>query len=116
MEPKLDGVPLRLGGADYVLPPLNLAALEKYWPVIQGWGKEGPVDLVQRLGEAAELLHAALVRNYPELTLAEVKEGLDLANFPGAVGQLLEVSGLARQAPGEPEAGSVPTGPTSTAE
>ena len=105
----LDGVPLRLGGQDYILPPLNLAALEKYWPVIESWG-EPPASLVQRLSEAAELLHAALLRNYPELTLAEVKEGLDLASFPAILPQLLEVSGLTRRPPGEPPAGSVPTG------
>jgi hypothetical protein len=101
MEPKLTGVPLKLGGADYVLPPLNLAALEKYWALIESWG-EPPASLVGRLSEGAELLHAALVRNYPELTLAEVKEGLDLANFPAALAQLLEVSGLVRRLPGEP--------------
>ncbi|MGD0826980.1 MAG: hypothetical protein ACLQED_09275 [Desulfobaccales bacterium] len=108
----LDGVPLRLGGQDYILPPLNLAALEKYWPVIESWG-EPPASLVQRLSEAAELLHAALLRNYPELTLAEVKEGLDLASFPAILPQLLEVSGLTRRPPGEPQAGSVPIGATS---
>jgi hypothetical protein len=112
MEPKLDGVPLKLGGTDYILPPLNLAALEKYWPVIESWG-EPPASLVERLSEGAELLHAALARNYPELTLADIKEGLDLASFPAALALLLEVSGLARREPGEPQAGSVPTGATS---
>ena len=112
MEPKNEGVPLKLGGNDYVLPPLNLAALEKYWPVIESWG-EPPASLVGRLSEGAELLHAALVRNYEDLTLAEVKEGLDLANFPAALAQLLEVSGLVRRLPGEPQAGSVPIGDTS---
>jgi len=109
MEPKLDGVPIKLGSETYVLPPLNLAALEKYWPVIESWG-EPPASLVERLSEGAELLHAALSRNYPELTLAEVKEGLDLASFPAVLARLLEVSGLTRRDPGEPEAGSVPTG------
>ena len=109
MEPKLEGVPLRLGSTDYILPPLNLAVLEKYWPVIESWA-EPPASLVERLSEGAELLHAALERNYPELTLADVKEGLDLASFPGALAALLEVSGLARGEPGEPGAGSVPTG------
>ncbi|MGO9622370.1 MAG: hypothetical protein ACLPT6_13320 [Desulfobaccales bacterium] len=105
----LDGVALQLGGNEYTLPPLNLAALEKYWPMIESWG-EPPASLVQSLSEGAELLHAALLRNYPELTLAEVKEGLDLASFPAVLAQLLEVSGLTRRPPGEPQAGSVPTG------
>ena len=86
-------MPLRLGSLGSVLPPLNLAALERYWALIESWG-EPPASLVGRLSEGAELLHAALVRNYPELSLAEVKEGLDLANFPAALAQLLEVSGL----------------------
>ena len=112
MELQLDGLPLRLGGKDYILPPLNLAALEKYWPMIESWA-EPPAKLTQRFSEGAEVIHAALVRNYPELTLTEVKEGLDLPSFPGALAQLLEVSGLARRDPGEPQAGSVPSGDTS---
>ncbi len=108
----LDGVTISLGGQDYVLPPLNLAALERYWPVIESWAQP-PTSLAQRLGEAAELLHAALARNYPDLELASVKEGLDLVNVPALLQTLLAVSGLARREPGEPEAGSVPTGATS---
>jgi hypothetical protein len=112
MEPKLNGVPLKLGSKEYILPPLNLAALEKYWPVIESWA-EPPAKLTQRFSEGAEVIHAALARNYPELTLTEVKEGLDLPSFPAALAALLEVSGLARRDPGEPQAGSVPIGDTS---
>ncbi len=112
MEPKLDGVPLRLGGQDYILPPLNLAALEKYWPMIESWA-EPTASLTQRFSEGAEVIHAALLRNYPELTLTKVKEGLDLPSFPAALAQLLEVSGLTPRLPGEAPAGSVPIGDTS---
>jgi hypothetical protein len=100
MDPKLAGVPLKLGNETYTLPALNLAALEKYWPVIESWA-EPAASLTQRFSEGAEVIHAALLRNYPELTLAEVKEGLDLPSFPGALAALLEVSGLVGKPPGE---------------
>ena len=75
--------------------------------MIESWG-EPPASLVGRLSEGAELLHAALVRNYPELTLAEVKEGLDLASFPAVLAQLLEVSGLTEAPPGGTAGGERP--------
>jgi len=112
-DQNLEGVPLRLGGRDYILPPLNLAALEKYWPMIEAWGKGEPVNPLQRLLEGAEILHTALSRNYPDLTLAEVKEALDLINFKPVLDRILDVSGLVSKPPGEQLAGSAPTGASS---
>ncbi len=110
-EPLLDGVTIRLGRQDYVLPPLNLDALEKHLEMIQGWAVP-PDSIVQRLGEVATVVHAALKRNYPDLDLSEVKAGLDLQNFGPIVTALLESSGLAETEPGESPAEGVPTGPT----
>ena len=108
MSEIITGVTIKLNGQDYILPPLNLDALEQYWEKIQGWA-QAPESLMQRLSEVAEVLHAALARNYPDLALTDLKKGLDLRNFATLVEALLQSSGLARVEPGEPAAGSAPT-------
>ncbi len=108
-EPLIPGLTINLSGQNYVLPPMNVDTLEAYWDMIQGWAQP-PESLMQRLGEAAAVLHAALSRNYPELTLLEVKKALDWRNFVAIIDALLWCSGLARVEPGESEAGSDLTG------
>lgn len=108
-EPLIAGTTIKLNGQDYILPPLNVDTLETYLPVIQGWAQP-PATLLARLVEVCEVIHAGLLRNYPELPLKEVKQAVDLNNFQDMVDVLLASSGLARVEPGEPGAGSVLTG------
>ncbi len=116
MGPKYEGVPLRLGDEEYVLPSLSLEALEKHWPLIESISQPGST-MVANCQAMAVLLHAALARNYPRrwglwggISLRQVKKGLDMAGLLAAHEALMKVSGLMRCAPGEPAAGSAPTG------
>ncbi len=112
--PVFEGVPIKLGGVDYVLPPMNIDALEKYMPVVESWAQ--PSDLppmqgvMKQVRDVAEMIHAALQLNYPDLSLAEVRASLNLKNANSMLHQLLEVSGLARTESGEASAGGAPTG------
>lgn len=105
----IPGVTIVLNGQEYILPPLNVDALEAYWETIQSWAAP-PESLIQRLLQVTEVIHAALTRNYPELALQEVKRAVDLRNFEEMVGLLLEGSGLVGKSPGESEAGEALTG------
>jgi hypothetical protein len=116
MEPKLDGVPLRLGSTDYVLSPLNLDALEKNWDQILSLNDPG-TTLIQRLRVVVDILHASLARNYPRrwglwggVSKKQLRRKLDIPSLLALHASLMNASGLMRQAPGEPEAGSVPIG------
>jgi hypothetical protein len=110
---KYDGVSLRLGGRDWIVPPLNLRQLKQLTPALHRLGAAG-----QSLGEAeiddiVRIIHAALSRNYPEATEAELAEMLDLGNAATAVRAVAGVSGLvpAGESPaGEAEAGNASTG------
>ena len=105
MEPKYDGVPLVWGTR------LHPAVPEPGGPgeILAGHRVLGraPGSLVSRLGEGAELLHAALVRNYPELTLARSRKAWTWATFAAVAAQLLQVSGLTRR-PGGTAGGERP--------
>jgi hypothetical protein len=71
------GQPIELGGVVYTIPPLSLGAVELY---------EEQLEQMESLPRAAQLrlivdvAFAAMRRNYPAMTRAEVAELVDLAN------------------------------------
>lgn len=80
-----------LGGNEYVMPPLNLRQAQLYWPQMAAL-QDGGTSPLQALELAADVAHACLVRNYPELPRATVDDWVDLDNFE----QLLAAAGGGR--------------------
>lgn len=71
------GQPFTLGGVDLIIPPLSLGALELYGEQLE------QIETLPRLAQLrliTDVAHAALCRNYPEMTRAQVAELLDLSN------------------------------------
>lgn len=105
-EPKYEGVSMKIGGRELVIPPLSLKQVQKLYPTIEALQKES--DPLKSMEAVSLVVHAALKRNYPEMTLDEVDDMLDLGNFKAVIETVMGVSGfLAR---GEMKAGNVPTG------
>lgn len=74
---KLPGLPVSLGGIEYTMPSLNVAASRLYWPRIKAMERgeeEDPLDLT------VKLVTACMQRNYPEITEAEVAQHVDMDN------------------------------------
>lgn len=87
-EVRFDGVEMRLGNKAYIVPPLSLKKVRALQPRIEkldisAMGALSP----EALETVVEMAHAALARNYPEITLAEVEELLDLGN----IGEVMKV-------------------------
>ena len=62
-------------------------------------------------GEMVTVVHAALTRNYPDLAVEQVWDGLDLRNIRAAMDAVAGASGLeAKDAAGEARAVSPSTG------
>lgn len=80
-QPRFPGVPIDLAGAVYVVPPLSIRALgemrEKFSAMVNAGGE---ADL-SRAGDLLDLALAAVRRNYPEMTLDELGEAVDMGNF-----------------------------------
>ena len=74
------GQTVELGGVHYVMPPLSLRQAEVYWPRMEAL-QAGAGSPLQALKVAAEVAHACLQRNYPELALATVSDAVDMDNF-----------------------------------
>jgi hypothetical protein len=114
----IPGKLINLGGKDYTLPPLNFAGLRKLGPKIQEVGGaylSGNLFMdVDKVGVVAEIVLAALQRNYPDLTLEEVENFLDFANVKEVFPALMGVSGLEFKEghpEGEPAPGEAPASP-----
>ena len=101
----IDGVKVRMGGVDYIVPPLTLRSLRKLEPgliKLQGL-KVGAVPGVEELAIVVEVTYESLRRNYPEITHERIEEMLDVRNMATVLSAVMGVSleGLPVTPPGE---------------
>ncbi len=92
------------GGRRLLVPPLSLGSLE----LLQDRIDEMPtLQITDRRAVATviDATHAALRRNYPDVTRDEVGELIDIGNMAEVYGCVLDYSGFKRQAS---EAGNAP--------
>lgn len=76
----IDGIAVRMGGADWVVPPLTLGQMRRLWPTIQKLGDVGAGMDETQIGTVSEIVAAALSRNYPDMTAEKAEDLLDLGN------------------------------------
>lgn len=108
----IKGVTVEMGGEAWVIPPLTLGQVEDLQDDIAKLSGGNPRE---QFAIMATVVHAAMVRNYPELTLECVRnELLDLANVFEVTDAVMGSSGLVKAALGEAVAGTVSTGASST--
>ena len=106
---KYQGITLNLGGADLVLPPISLGALEQLQTRIAGF--TGDVLDAAQVTTVIDAAHASLLRNYPETTREQVADMIDVGNMADIWGAVMDVSGLKRKALAEePQEGEVKAG------
>jgi hypothetical protein len=85
------------GGRVYTIPPLSLGALQRLQDKLSSLNDRTALDPVA-MGVVVEALHAALARNYPDMTSADVAELVDVSQIGDVMSAVLDVSGLQRKA------------------
>jgi len=90
----IDGVSISLGGTEYVVPALSFKQLRNLQPKLATLGTVKGIPSEAQLDAVAEVVHAALSRNYPDLTLDQVGDMLDLTNMKHIVPAIMGISGL----------------------
>jgi hypothetical protein len=116
-EVMIRGIPIEIGGKKYDMPPLGLDGLKVREEIM---GRYAEMTDFERTEGMIEIVHAALVRNYPDLTLQDVRRDIhsyEITALSAALPALYEKSGLKSQ--GEPQRGAgrkKSTGSKSTAE
>jgi hypothetical protein len=95
-----EGVPLVLGGAEYLVPSIYIGPLRRLTKKLNAARAAADEDTIAEV--SCEIIHAALRINYPEVTLDDVQDRMVKAS---TVQKVLEVvlgqSGLATVLPGE---------------
>jgi hypothetical protein len=109
---KIRGIPIEMGGAEFVVPPLTVGQIRECKEDRATVSREG-ADEVDVLEAAARIIHAAFARNYPDVTLDVLERDLlDMGNYREVLGAVLFGSGLRPAVSGEAMAAR--TGPAST--
>lgn len=90
---KIKGTEIEINGEKRICPPLNLRAIEQVQEKLKSFDAKSPFD---QLPIVAEVAHLALVRNYPEITLDELKDGIDLGNMTEIMNAVMGVSNLVK--------------------
>lgn len=109
----IDGVVVRMGGRDYLVPPLSVGQVRRLESTIAELGEVNPASAGQVSQGALDVIRAAMSRNYPGITVEDLDELVDLGNMLDTIQAIMGVSGLEKTS-GEAFAGSKQTGPAST--
>ena len=85
------GIEKELGGKAYVIPPLSLGQVRRLQNQLEKW--TGAVD-DKSVAVCIETVHAALSRNYPDVTVEQVEEWLGLGDMGGVMAGGMGVCGM----------------------
>lgn len=86
----IEGATVSMGGKEWVVPPLSLAQLKVFLPRVQGLAGMDTAQIADKqLQTLVEIVTAALQRNYPEVTPAQVEDILDLGNASPVLNAIL---------------------------
>src|SRR4051812_17617735 len=106
IEPKRSrgGEWVAFGDEEYRVPPLAFRALQELADEVAGLQSMGSKPTTEQMTTIEKIVHSALSRNYPEMTLAEVSDMLDVGNYEHVLGAALSIAGFTRtreRSPGE---------------
>lgn len=110
------GISIAMGGRDWVVPALTLGQLVALHDKIQDIATVSAPELTPaQVEDFVAIVHAAVARNYPEVTREQLRDELiDLGNAREIMVAILTGSGLRPAVPGEEKAPATPAGATST--
>lgn len=94
--PKIKGIAIDFGGTTMIVPPLSLGAMQQLQEGLANF--TGDIRDPAQIALIIDATHAALRRNYPELTREQAAEILDLENMSDVMQAVMDVSGLKRKA------------------
>lgn len=93
---KVKGITLDFSGRRMVVPPLSLGALEQLQERLAAFS--GDISDPDQVRTVIDSAHAALRRNYPDMTRIDVAEAIGLENMLEVMEAVMDVSGMKRKA------------------
>jgi len=96
--PKFEGIEFDFGGGRvYTIPPLAPHDLQKMQPQVKTLQATIQTNPIACVGVCIDVVHVALVRNYPKLTRAALAPLMNADNAHRAVQCALDVDGSRRK-------------------
>lgn len=92
--PRFKGQPIDLGDRSFVVPPLALGAVKDLLPRLQKITTGGGLPSADDMDTMVDAAHAAIARNYPEVTREELLELIDLGNIRPVFRMIMGISGF----------------------
>lgn len=81
-KPKYDGILVRLGGQELIVPSLSVGQARALWPEILDLDKGVTAqNMPQKHEQSLKIILAAVNRNYPEINREQLEEWVDLGNI-----------------------------------
>lgn len=98
---KIPGYPINLGGREFILAPLGLRAAREAGERGRALPQEGDPAALEQAAVALNvwMVQQSLVRNYPDITIEDVEDLLDVSSTQEAIEAITGQSGLKRQVP-----------------
>lgn len=90
--PEFDGKPIRLCGQDYVLPPLSFKGFKASRAQMKAVSEAQTQDPEVMQNAFVDVIHQALLRNYPGMSRDVVEDGIDWATGPALFADLMALS------------------------
>lgn len=89
----IDGITMKLAGEEYIVPPLTFRQLKAHYSLIEELNNPETAP-IKKMESIVKLTHAALSRNYPDLTIEQVEELIDMGNLKTVSEAVLGSSGF----------------------
>lgn len=98
MTELIPGIEVNFGGGRiYVVPPLTLGALQRLQGKLSQLN-EGTALQPATVETVIAATHSAMRRNYPDITVEEVADLVDVGNMHEVISSVLDVAGIKRKA------------------
>ncbi len=95
----IDGELIKIGGKEFVMPPLNFGRLKKLKPELEILRAADNCNTLENevLDAEITIIHSALTRNYPDITREQVEDLIDLRNVHSIMPAVMAQSGLVKR-------------------
>lgn len=92
----IDGITIKAGDREFIVPPLNFRRIRKLSKEIASLAdmKVGAAMNDEQLDTFMAIIHSALTRNYPDLTMDALEDLIDLRNMQEIMKAVMGVSGF----------------------
>lgn len=105
MSGLIEGVAIKIGTKEYIVPALNFKQIRALMPKIQNLSVIGATMDGAQMDDVFSVIQAAVSRNYPEISKDFLEDNIDMNNIKPIVNAIMGQSGLVKTS-GEATAGN----------